>query len=100
MLIGTHALLPVCAGLLIENAALAKGRGHFFPPWSLPLIGFFGALPDLCTPHISLEARYSSWSHTQSSARANLFSRPPDILSTPSKRKRPPRRAAVHKKRF
>ena len=64
MLIGTHTLLPVCAGLLIENAALAKGRGHFFPPWSLPLIGLFGALPDLCTPHLSLEARYSSWSHT------------------------------------
>ena len=64
MLIGTHTLLPVCAGLLMENAALAKGRGHFFPPWSLPLIGLFGALPDLCTPHLSLEARYSSWSHT------------------------------------
>ena len=64
MLIGTHTLLPVCAGLLIENSSLARGRGHFFPPWSLLLIGFFGALPDLCTPHISLEARYSSWSHT------------------------------------
>jgi hypothetical protein len=39
MLIGTHTLHPVCAGLLIENAALAKGRGHFFPPLDLHLAG-------------------------------------------------------------
>ena len=64
MLIGTHTLLPVCLGLALENASLAKGKGHFFPAWTLPVIGLFGALPDLCTPHISLEARYSSWSHT------------------------------------
>lgn len=64
MLIGTHTLLPVCLGLAVENASLAKGRGHVFPPWGLVVIGFFGALPDLCTPHVSLEDRYSSWSHT------------------------------------
>jgi hypothetical protein len=64
MLIGTHTLLPVCLGLAIENVSLAKGKGHFFPEWTLPVIGVFGALPDLCTPHISLEARFSSWSHT------------------------------------
>lgn len=64
MLIGTHTLLPVCLGLAIENVSLAKGRGYFFPEWTLPLIGVFGALPDLCTPHISLEARMTSWSHT------------------------------------
>ena len=64
MLIGTHTLLPVCLGLAIENASLAKGKGHVFPEWTLPVVGLFGALPDLCTPHISLEARYSSWSHT------------------------------------
>jgi hypothetical protein len=63
MLIGTHTLLPVCLGLAIENASLAKGKGHFFPEWALPVIGLFGALPDLCTPHISLEARWTSWSH-------------------------------------
>ncbi len=64
MLIGTHTLLPVCAGLVIENLSLVKGRGYVFPPWALPVIGFFGALPDLCSPHISLEARFTSWSHT------------------------------------
>ena len=64
MLIGTHTLLPVCLGLAAENVSLAKGRGHVFPPWGVVAIGFFGALPDLCTPHVSLEDRYSSWSHT------------------------------------
>lgn len=64
MLIGTHTLLPVCLGLVAENISLAKGRGHVFPPCGLVAIGVFGALPDLCTPHASLDARYSSWSHT------------------------------------
>lgn len=64
MLIGTHTLLPVCLGLAAENASLANGRGHVFPPWGLFAIGFFGALPDLCCPHILLEERLSSWSHT------------------------------------
>lgn len=64
MFLGTHTLLPVCAGLILENRSLMKGRGHFFPAWGLPLIGLFGALPDLCTPHISREARLTSWSHT------------------------------------
>lgn len=64
MLIGTHTLLPVCLGLAVENLSLAKGKGHVFPEWALPVIGLFGALPDLCTPHISLEARMASWSHT------------------------------------
>jgi hypothetical protein len=64
MLIGTHTLLPVCLGLAVENISLAKGRGYVFPPWGLLAIAFFGALPDLCTPHVSLDARYESWSHT------------------------------------
>ncbi|QJE95799.1 metal-dependent hydrolase [Luteolibacter luteus] len=64
MLIGTHTLLPVCLGLAAENLSLAKGKGHVFPEWALPVIGLFGALPDLCSPHISLEDRMTSWSHT------------------------------------
>jgi membrane-bound metal-dependent hydrolase YbcI (DUF457 family) len=60
----THTLLPVCLALGVENASLATGRGHVFPRWGLMAIGFFGALPDLCSPHLSLEARYSSGSHT------------------------------------
>lgn len=64
MLIGTHVLLPVCLGLVAENVSLTRGRGAAFPEWTLPVVGLFGALPDLCTPHLSLEARFSSWSHT------------------------------------
>lgn len=64
MFIVTHTLLPVCLGLAVENVSLAAGRGHVFPRWGLAAIGFFGTLPDLCSPHLSLEARYSSWSHT------------------------------------
>lgn len=64
MFVGTHALLPVATALGIDNARLALGRDEVFPAWSIATIGLFGALPDLCTPHLSLEARYSSWSHT------------------------------------
>lgn len=63
MLIGTHTLLPVCLALGVEDSRLALGRPEAFPVWSIPAIGVFGALPDLCSPHLSLEARYSSWSH-------------------------------------
>lgn len=64
MLIGTHALLPVCIGLAFDNASLVKGKGFVFPRWSLAAVGVFGVLPDLCSPHISLDARQTSWSHT------------------------------------
>lgn len=64
MFIVTHALAPVCACLAIDLAGIRRGGERVFPAWSLPVIGFFGALPDLCTPHLSLAARYESWSHT------------------------------------
>ncbi|MEP4078979.1 metal-dependent hydrolase [Haloferula sp.] len=64
MFIGTHALLPACLALTTDDLRLAVRRGEAFPEWSIPLIALFGALPDICTPHLSLDARYSSWSHT------------------------------------
>ena len=64
MLIGTHTLMPVCACLVADHASVAAGRGRIFPVPALWTIGVFGALPDLCSPHLSLEARYASWSHT------------------------------------
>ncbi|MGB6223204.1 metal-dependent hydrolase [Haloferula sp.] len=64
MFIGTHALLPVCLALTSDDLRLAARREESFPEWSIPLIAVFGALPDICTPHLSLDARYSSWSHT------------------------------------
>lgn len=64
MLVGTHALMPVCACLLADKVSVIAGRGRIFPTPGLWAIGVFGALPDLCTPHLSLEARFASWSHT------------------------------------
>lgn len=64
MLWGTHSLLPVSAALAIECVSLARGKGYVFPKWTLPVAGVFGVLPDICSPHISLEARFESWSHS------------------------------------
>lgn len=64
MLVGTHAMLPVCGCLAIDGIALRGGRERVFPPWSVWIIVFFGVLPDFCSPHIALEDRHASWSHT------------------------------------
>lgn len=57
MLVITHALAPVVLAKLTERSAQWRGR------WGLLGIGVFGALPDLLTPHISIDARMHSWSH-------------------------------------
>ena len=64
MLVGTHALMPVCACLLADNFAISSGRDRIFPARSMWAVGILGILPDICTPHLSLEDRYASWSHT------------------------------------
>jgi membrane-bound metal-dependent hydrolase YbcI (DUF457 family) len=64
MLWGTHIGLPVCGALAIECHSLAKGKGYVFPAWTLPVAAVFGVLPDICNPHISLEDRHQSWSHS------------------------------------
>ena len=53
----THALIPVILTRLVAKRASWLGR------WGLIAIGIAGALPDLLTPHITLESRLSSWSH-------------------------------------
>jgi hypothetical protein len=53
----THALLPV---ILIGAVA---GQKPWLGRWGLVAVGAAGALPDLLSPHLSLEARLSSWSH-------------------------------------
>lgn len=63
MLVETHAMIPVCGCLAIDGIALNNDRERVFPPWSLWIIGFFGMLPDICSPHIDLADRHSSWSH-------------------------------------
>lgn len=52
----THALLPV----LIADPLL-PGRSRWRP---LTLVRLFGALPDILCPHLGIEARYESWSHS------------------------------------
>ncbi len=53
----THALAPV----ILAHVCLKRSKG--FGRWGLVAIAIGGALPDLLTPHFSLEARMSSWSH-------------------------------------
>lgn len=55
----THAILPLALGYYwIPKRA-------YRPTWSASVvIALSGALPDILDPHISLEARYNSWSHT------------------------------------
>lgn len=53
----SHALIPV---ILLRVAVKNRdwpGR------WGLVAVGIAGALPDLLTPHLSLESRLMSWSH-------------------------------------
>ncbi len=64
MLAGFHALLPASGCLIADNLSLASGREHVFPRHTAWLVAVFGVLPDVCCPHISLEARCASWSHT------------------------------------
>lgn len=60
----THALLPVIiAGICERSYAEKSGRRGIFSPKNLIVIGVFGAAPDLLNPHLSLAARYVSWSH-------------------------------------
>jgi hypothetical protein len=64
MLVGTHALLPVAACLLVDNLRLAAGLDRLLPRRSLWWVGVFGVLPDLFSPHLSLAARFASRSHS------------------------------------
>lgn len=60
----THALLPViAAGLYERSYALKDHRRGTLNPKTIAVIGIFGAAPDLLNPHLSLAARYASWSH-------------------------------------
>lgn len=60
----THALAPVAVALAVDVARIYRGRRPIFSARCLVAIGCAGALPDLLYPHLSLAARYSSWTHT------------------------------------
>lgn len=53
----THALAPVIITRMVFGQPAWVGKRGFW------IIGIAGALPDLLNPHLSLEARMSSWSH-------------------------------------
>jgi len=53
----THALAPV----ILTRVLLGRNESWTRRRWML--IGLGGALPDLLNPHLSLEARMTSWSH-------------------------------------
>ncbi len=59
----THALLPVAAKQFVE---LREPGGNTYrrqvKAWVV--LGAFGALPDCLDPHISIGARYNSYSHS------------------------------------
>jgi hypothetical protein len=55
----THALLPA----LLASPLLPRTSFRAFYV-SGSIVALVGALPDVLTPHLSLAARYASWSHT------------------------------------
>jgi hypothetical protein len=63
MFVGTHAFLPVLAASAVNAYRVRSGRRSLFTAKELVLIGVAGSLPDLLSPHISLSARLSSWTH-------------------------------------
>jgi membrane-bound metal-dependent hydrolase YbcI (DUF457 family) len=57
MNIFTHALLPVILTGVATKRPDLRGR------WALVAVGVAGGLPDILNPHLTLEARMTSWSH-------------------------------------
>ena len=64
MTVVSHFMLPVIAAGCLELSAVRRSGRPLFGLRGLALVGFCGTLPDLLTPHLSLGARYTSWSHT------------------------------------
>lgn len=63
MFVGTHSSLPVLAALATGAYCVRNGKRTLFTFRELVFIGLAGSLPDLLSPHISLGARLSSWTH-------------------------------------
>ena len=60
----THALLPVFMAGLVERVWRGGEKRGIFEKREFLWIGILGAAPDLLSPHISLQARLTSYSHT------------------------------------
>ncbi|MEZ5304124.1 MAG: hypothetical protein R3F11_26295 [Verrucomicrobiales bacterium] len=64
MFVVTHALSPV-AGIAAADALRLEATGErLFRREHYIAFALSGALPDVLCPHLSLAARYASWSHT------------------------------------
>jgi hypothetical protein len=59
MFVFTHALLPVVLGAPLLPRTSRRGFQI-----ATAVVALSGAMPDLLTPHLSLAARYASWSHS------------------------------------
>ncbi len=64
MTVVTHFAVPVIVAGLFDLGSVKRLGKPLFSRWQMAGIGFCGILPDLLTPHLSLNARYTSWSHT------------------------------------
>ncbi len=63
MFVGTHSFVPILAASAVNAYRVNFGRKSLFTVKELAFIGLAGTLPDLLSPHISLGARLSSWTH-------------------------------------
>lgn len=60
----THALIPlIAAGICERSYRPEEERCGNLSVNMIIMIAVFGAAPDILNPHLSLDARYSSWSH-------------------------------------
>lgn len=64
MNIVSHVLYPMAFARSADAYRLHNRKAAFFNWKYLLLIGLFGGLPDILTPHINLESRYDSFSHS------------------------------------
>jgi len=63
MFVGTHAALPVLIAASVELGRVAAGKRRVISTWGFVSLGVAGILPDLLSPHLSLHARLTSWTH-------------------------------------
>jgi hypothetical protein len=64
MFVITHALSPVIAVAAADAVVLEATGNRLFRRTQYVAIAISGALPDILNPHITLAARFASWSHT------------------------------------
>ena len=60
----THGLAPVVAIAIAECVAVQRSKKRLFSDRHYIGFALAGAAPDLLYPHLSLAARYASWTHT------------------------------------